>query len=195
MENYINESRFLRRTVLPELFHQGELQQKADIFLEKMEAKYGKDEDYQTIMAERLAYVGWIEGPQPDKETKPLVPWMFNLVHHGLELTRSLELQTLEDEYKQTQEYYDAAKASGRRKDVQKAIAQSYRLESILKYRYDGILWEEDMAAGKIDPRLKRSKEEMEKLERLQNGLREMIAKVRRDLGDVLDDGTGRDKK
>jgi len=210
METYINDSTFLRRTVLPQLFHQAKLQQRADIFLQKMDEKYGNEATYQTIIAQRLKIAEDAELPDIDhadglnqvdpetgkREKRRVVGWGFlGFLQWALEALRGIEIGELESEYAMTQAHYKAAKRSGRRKDVERAIEQTYKIESILKYRYDGILWEKDMAAGKIDPRLKRTKEEMDKLEGLQNAIRELIAQIREELGDVLDAGSGGDKK
>ena len=52
-------------------------------------------------------------------------------------------------------------------------------LEIILEERYDGLLWRQEEIAGDIDPRLKRTDENIAQLEELKTNIRECITSVR----------------
>jgi len=62
METFINTNDLLRQTQLPQIFHKGEAQQKADSFLEMMERKYGSDPQFQYITSQM----------QPKEVTRPI---------------------------------------------------------------------------------------------------------------------------
>jgi len=52
-------------------------------------------------------------------------------------------------------------------------------LEIILEERYDGLLWRQEEIAGDIDPRLKRTDENIAQLEELKTNIRECISSIR----------------
>ena len=52
-------------------------------------------------------------------------------------------------------------------------------LEIILEERYDGLLWRQEEIAGDIDPRLKRTDENIAQLEELKMNIRECISSIR----------------
>jgi hypothetical protein len=52
-------------------------------------------------------------------------------------------------------------------------------LEIILEERYDGLLWRQEEIAGEIDPRLKRTDENLAQLEELKTNIRECISSIR----------------
>jgi hypothetical protein len=52
-------------------------------------------------------------------------------------------------------------------------------LEIILEERYDGLLWRQEEIAGDIDPRLKRTDENLAQLEELKTNIRECISSIR----------------
>jgi hypothetical protein len=52
-------------------------------------------------------------------------------------------------------------------------------LEIILEERYDGLLWRQEEIAGDIDPRLKRTDENIVQLEELKTKIRECISSIR----------------
>jgi len=50
-----------------------------------------------------------------------------------------------------------------------------------LERRYQGRLWQEEMVAEKIDPRLKRTDENQEKLMQLQHNIQAFIVQIRKE--------------
>jgi hypothetical protein len=52
-------------------------------------------------------------------------------------------------------------------------------LEIILEERYDGLLWRQEEIAGDIDPRLKRTDENITQLDELKTDIRKCIADIR----------------
>jgi hypothetical protein len=52
MERFINTNDLLKQTKLPEIFHQGETQQRTEAFLETMHAKYAKDPQFKYVLSQ-----------------------------------------------------------------------------------------------------------------------------------------------
>jgi hypothetical protein len=50
MEAFVNNNDLLKKTQVPTVFKQSELQQKVNIFIEVMQEKYGEDEQYKYIV-------------------------------------------------------------------------------------------------------------------------------------------------
>lgn len=53
------------------------------------------------------------------------------------------------------------------------------RLENILENRYSGKLWREESITGEIDPRLKRTDENLAALNELQGNIVDCIVRIR----------------
>ena len=50
MEAFVNNNDLLKKTQVPTVFKQSELQQRVNIFIEAMREKYGEDEQYKYIV-------------------------------------------------------------------------------------------------------------------------------------------------
>lgn len=99
MENYITTNDFFQRTALPNIFHESEIQQKAETFLEAIQAQYGDDEQYKYVMEEikneKIKPVEW-ENPFKSARLAGYLAKMFNWI-------RDHELQQLREEYDKAQ--------------------------------------------------------------------------------------------
>ena len=60
-------------------------------------------------------------------------------------------------------------------------MKEADRLENILEDRYEGKLWHEEIVAGKIDPRLKRTDENLAALNELKRNIGERITGIRKE--------------
>jgi hypothetical protein len=54
-------------------------------------------------------------------------------------------------------------------------------LEEILDQRYQGRLWQEEMVAEKLDPRLKRTDDNKANLDQLQEDIKAFIAQIHKE--------------
>ena len=90
METYIKTNELLKQTTLPGLFHQGELQKKADEFLEAMQELYGDDEQYKYLLEEvRKDKIEPLSAPLKGGKWAGFLAKMFNrLRDHELEQLR-----------------------------------------------------------------------------------------------------------
>ena len=58
-------------------------------------------------------------------------------------------------------------------------------MEIILEERYDGLLWRQEEIAGDIDPRLKRTDENIAQLDELKTNIRQCITKIRQEFAEA----------
>lgn len=99
MEIYINSNDLLKQTALPDIFHQGKLQQQVDTFLEKMQERYGDDKQYQYIIEEiKKDKIEPVQFESPLKGTK-----LVGLVARMMNWLRDHEIQQLREQYEQAQ--------------------------------------------------------------------------------------------
>ena len=98
METYINTNELLQRTALPNIFHESEIQQQADAFLEAMEEKYGKDEQYKYLIEQ-------VKNEKIEPVTQPLKSARFaGFLSKMFNWLRDHELQQLREEYERSKE-------------------------------------------------------------------------------------------
>ena len=99
MENYINTNDFLQKTALPNIFHESEIQQRADLFLAAMQEWHGEDEQYKHFMEEigkeEIEPVSW-EKPLKSARLAGFLAKIFNGV-------RDHEIEQLREEYERAQ--------------------------------------------------------------------------------------------
>jgi hypothetical protein len=60
-------------------------------------------------------------------------------------------------------------------------LKEADRLESRLEDRYEGKLWDEEIVTGKIDPRLKRTDENLASLNELKRNIGDTIDGIRKE--------------
>ena len=98
METYINTNEFLQRTALPTIFHESEIQQQADAFLEAIQEKYGEDNQYKYLIEQvKNEKIEPVSQPLKSTRISGFLSKMFNWV-------RDHELQQLQEEYKHAKE-------------------------------------------------------------------------------------------
>ena len=98
METYINTNELLQRTALPAIFHQGEVQQQADAFLEAMQEKYGEDEQYKYLIEQvKNEKIEPVSMPLKSARFAGFLAKIFNWI-------RDHELQQLQEEYEHAKE-------------------------------------------------------------------------------------------
>lgn len=98
METYINTNELLQRTALSRVFHESELQQQADAFLEAIYEKYGEDEQYKYLIEEvKNEKIEPLSHPIKSARFAGFLSKMFNWV-------RDRELQQLREEYEHSKE-------------------------------------------------------------------------------------------
>jgi hypothetical protein len=98
METYINTNEFLQRTALPTIFHESEIQQQADTFLEAIHEKYGEDEQYKYLIEQvKNEKIEPVSQPLKSARISGFLSKMFNWV-------RDHELQQLREEYDHSKE-------------------------------------------------------------------------------------------
>jgi hypothetical protein len=99
MENYINTNDLLRKTAIPNIFHESEIQQQADLFLSTMQEWHGEDEQYKHFMEEigkeKIEPISW-ENPLKSARLAGFLAKIFNWV-------RDHEVQQLREEYERAQ--------------------------------------------------------------------------------------------
>jgi len=74
---------------------------------------------------------------------------------------------------------FENARSTGRRRDINKALKAALDLEIVLEERYDGLLWRQEEIAGDIDPRLRRTDENIAQLDELKANIRQCITDIR----------------
>jgi hypothetical protein len=174
METFITTNDMLKQTELVKIFHQATLQQQTAKFLDAMHEKYGEDKQFKYIMNE-IRQDGYrpmsIENPFKSAKVAGYMARMYNWI-------RDHELQQLQEEYEKAQTAVVNARSTGRRKDINKALESAGRLQGILQERYEGRLWHEETVAEQIDPRLKRTDENLQALNELKGKIQEFIKVV-----------------
>ena len=58
-------------------------------------------------------------------------------------------------------------------------------LENNLEYRYEGLLWHQESAIIKVDPRLKRTDDNIAALNELKDNIKDVIVKIRKEFEDA----------
>ena len=100
MESFITTNDLLKQTALPDIFHKGQVQQKADAFLSAMQVKYAEDAQYKYIMdaikQEKYQPMS-IENPFKNTKVAGYLARMYNWI-------RDHELQQLREDYDNAQE-------------------------------------------------------------------------------------------
>jgi hypothetical protein len=97
METYVNTNDLLKQTALPDIFHQGKLQQEVDAFLDAMQEKYGSDKQYKYIIEEiKKDKIEPVQFESPLKGTK-----LVGLVARMLNWLRDHEIQQLREQYEE----------------------------------------------------------------------------------------------
>jgi hypothetical protein len=91
---------------------------------------------------------------------------------------RTHEIQVLREQYDKGQELVANARSTGRRRDINKASEAAESLRKILAERYEGRLWHEENVAASIDPRLKRTDDDLKALNELKGNIAEFIKVV-----------------
>jgi hypothetical protein len=100
MESFITTNDLLKQTALPDIFHKGQVQQKADAFLSAMQEKYAEDAQFKYIMdavkQEKYQPLS-IENPFKSAKVAGYLARMYNWI-------RDHELQQLRQDYDNAQE-------------------------------------------------------------------------------------------
>ena len=175
MEAFVTTNDMLKQTELVNILHKGHVQQKASKFLDLMHQKHGEDKQFKHIMDEvkRDQYQPMsIENPFKSSKVASFVAGMYNWI-------RDHELQQLREEYEKAQVLVGNARSTGRRKDIDKALESVERLNDVLEERYEGRLSQEEAVAERIDPRLRRTDENLAALNELKGNIQEFVRLVR----------------
>lgn len=98
METYINTNELLRRTALPTIFHESEVQQQADAFLEAIQEKHWEDDQYKYLIEQvKNEKIEPVSQPLKSARFAGFLSKIFNWV-------RDHELQQLREEYEHSKE-------------------------------------------------------------------------------------------
>jgi hypothetical protein len=190
MEKFITTNEMLKQTELINIFHEAEIQQKTAELIDTMHNKYGEDTQFKYIMDEvkKDEYSPLsIENPFKSTRVAGYMAKMFNWI-------RTHEIQVLREQYDKGQELVANARSTGRRRDINKASEAAESLRKILAERYEGRLWHEENVAGSIDPRLKRTDDDLKALNELKGNIAEFIKVVEVEFDTASTQGTENEK-
>jgi hypothetical protein len=99
MGTYVNTNYLFKQTTVPNIFHQGKLQQKVDAFLEGMQEKYVDDAQYKYIIEGiKKEKIEPVQFESPLKGTK-----VAGFIARTLNWLRDHEIQQLREQYEQAQ--------------------------------------------------------------------------------------------
>jgi hypothetical protein len=191
MEKFITNNEMLKQTELISVFHEAEIQQKVAEFIDTMHNKYTEDTQFKYIInqVEKDEYRPLsIENPFKSTRIAGYMAKMFNWI-------RTHEIQVLREQYEKGQELVANARSTGRRRDINKALEAAQSLRKILAERYEGRLWHEETVAGSIDPRLKRTGEDLKALTELKGNITEFIKVVQIEFDSASKHRTVEDEK
>ena len=76
---------------------------------------------------------------------------------------------------------YETAKSTGQRRHIIQALIAARRLEDRVEQRYDGTLWHQETITGRIDPRFRRSEDNVAAVEALKNSIADCISDMRKE--------------
>jgi hypothetical protein len=168
MEKLASSDPMVEKSELAQVIHHGRLPKQAAAFLKEIHEKHGDDKQFQHFMKDNEYRPASIENPLQRSKLAGYLAWMYNWI-------RDHEVQQLREDFQKAQDVVVVARSTGRRRDIAHALQSAENLRGILLERYDGRLWEEETVAGRIDPRFKRSDENMVALTELKSAIQKFI--------------------